>query len=218
MNERVKTVLPPYLALARLEKLVDLFSTRRFEQVSGKELRSYGFTGTDASVAMGTLRFLGLVDTQGGITEKARKFHLQGDSRKKELQGIIRDAFQELFKKVDEPYKLSRVELENEFLVVYDITPRIARTAVPAFLWLCGQAGLVEEGLVKVRDMGQKEKAGSPKERIRSSSSSVSKRERGEFASEYSFEHEGIRVFVPTTPGFTKAINRGKLMLIEEAI
>ncbi|MDO8577458.1 MAG: DUF5343 domain-containing protein [Candidatus Wildermuthbacteria bacterium] len=216
--EKTKQPLPPYLSLPKVKALFELVSTRSLNGVTLDELRTYGFGGTDANVAIATLRFLGLVDSEGKSTDQWRKLQLTGDVKKVELRGIIKVAYHAIFERVEEPYKLTRDELLNEFLIVYRTTPRIARAAAPVFLWLCGRADLVEE--INVRKVRKNSKhSPSPKERGSSILKSEKRTEKGypPPSQVYSFEHEGIEVSVPI-PRFTKAINHGELLKIEEAI
>ncbi len=142
-----QTGTPPYLALPGLEKLLGLLSTRSLTEITGGYLKAQGFGYSDSYLAMGALRFLGIVDATGKATPLAKKFHLQGDARKKEIEAMVRNAYSSLFSAVAEPHKLEMAELKNEFTFRYNLTPRVVGAAVPAFLWLCEQAGLKEGSL-----------------------------------------------------------------------
>lgn len=147
-EKQVKKLLkPPYLSLSALERVVSLLSTRSLDEITFDYLNNQGFGKSDVYTAIVALRFLGLIDNQGKTTEAAKKLHLQGEPRTKALQEMIRSAYSKLFKTVTEPQKLSSEELHNEFIAQYGITKRIAKSAVPAFLWLCEMAGLKEKSL-----------------------------------------------------------------------
>jgi len=63
-------------------------------------------------------------------------------------QSIVKIAYQKLFKTIDKPYEMPTQELTNEFIASYELSPRVARTAVPAFLWLCEESGMKEKSLL----------------------------------------------------------------------
>lgn len=153
-----KQVTPPYMSLPQLEKLIDLVSSRNLAELSLGVFRGYGFNAFDASVAGATLKFLGLADDQNRPTPKMAKLRLKGEARKKAFEEIVKGAYKKLFDSVEEPYKLPPDELSNEMVVQYGATPRIVRSAVPAFLKFCEYAGLIEEGTIvsrKVRARGE---------------------------------------------------------------
>jgi hypothetical protein len=152
MNDiQKKQPTPPYMSLPQLEKLIELVSTRNIPIITTSLFRGYGFNDFDATVSVGALRFLYLIDESGKPTASMSKLRLKGDARKKAFEEIVRKAYEKLFTVVDAPHELSLDDLNNEMVVQYDLTPRVVRSAVPAFRKLCEYAGLLEEGATSVR-------------------------------------------------------------------
>lgn len=133
---------PPYISAKKLEQLLGLLSTRSLGHVSKDDLTSRGFSLSDAFQALQALKFLNLIDDDGNVTDDAKKLILKGDQKKSALEEIVKSSYQKLFDTVPEPYSLSKDDLHNEFIAVYKLSGRLARTAVPAFLWLSTEAGL----------------------------------------------------------------------------
>jgi hypothetical protein len=140
--ETQEKLTPPYLSKTRFDRLIELLSTRSLSDISADYLQKQGLKGTDASVGIMALRFLGIVDNTGKTTQSSQIFHLKGEARQQSLQKLIKDAYQNLFEVTSEPFNLSRDDLTNEFIFRYKLTPRLASSAVPAFLYLCEQSGL----------------------------------------------------------------------------
>lgn len=142
----VKKVMPVYLNLTKLNKLIEILSTTRVSTVTTEELKGE-FGATDASIAMGALKFLDLVDDNGTAKETTKGFHLKGEEKEKAMEIIVKNSYSELFSFVidGEPYALPVDKLENHFTRVYNIVPRISSPAVRAFLYLCEEAGLKEK-------------------------------------------------------------------------
>jgi len=144
-EKKYKKDKPPYLSGKRLEKLFEIISTRNLKKVEPESLKSRGIKGTDANIAISALRFLGIVDENGKTTELVKKLKLKGKDKEEAIKTIVKSAYSELFETVSEPYELPKQELYNELLSVYDLSARITKSAVPAFLWLCSRAGLRKE-------------------------------------------------------------------------
>jgi len=151
-----KKTKPIYLSVPKLQEVIRLTSERSLSSVKAKYFEGYGIKGTDAVLAVSSLRFLGLLDDTGTPTEKMAKLRLKGEARKKEFESVIRSAYKVLFTVVEKPYELAPDDLNNEMVTHYDLSPRIARAAVPAFLWLCEYAGLIQEGSVSIRQRRSK--------------------------------------------------------------
>lgn len=54
----------------------------------------------------------------------------------------MKEAYSALFSITPEANTLSKEDLFNEFVAVYKLSPRLASSATPAFLWLCSEAGM----------------------------------------------------------------------------
>lgn len=154
---------PPYLSIPKLDRLIEIIGSRNLSQITPDHFTSRDFSKADAYLAMGTLRFLGLVDENGNTTESLKKFQLVGDQKKKAVENVIKNAYIKLFGVfVDKaPYEIDEKELINEFIVEYGMSKRTAPSAVKAFLWLCEKAGLREES-IKVQKRAKREVVDSP--------------------------------------------------------
>jgi hypothetical protein len=133
---------PPYGSVTRLKYAFDLFSTHNFPQVTSSLLKSRGFSGSDAFQTISSLKFLKIIDDDGNKTDQMQKLQLRGEERTKGIAEIIKNAYVDLFNTIEQPNKLSKDDLHNDFISVYGLSGRLAQTAVPNFLWLCGEAGL----------------------------------------------------------------------------
>lgn len=150
-NESVAEAKIPYLSATKMEKLMELVSGRSLSAIAPDYFKNYGFGQADAYLAINTLKFLGVIDAQGRATDALRKFQLRGDTRNSEVQPILKIAYKKLFDAVNDPYKLSKDDLANEFMHCYSLSRRVAVSAVPAFLKLCEFAGFLEQGSVLTR-------------------------------------------------------------------
>ncbi len=143
-----KEITPPYLGIAKLEKVFDLVSSRNFDEVSINLFMKYGFGKIDAQFAVSTLRFLGVVDDEGRATESMATLRLSNEKRKPEFEKIFRQAYRKLFAIVSAPQELSSSELLDDFRSQYDLSLRVAKAAIPVFIKLAEYAGLKEEGSI----------------------------------------------------------------------
>lgn len=176
-TEQAKAITPPYLSVAKLERTIELVTTRSFNEVSSGLFKNYGFGTAEALLAVNTLKFLGVVDENGTPTELMTKIRLRCEAGKAEFEKIVRTAYKKLFDAVEAPQDLPVDDLANEFHAHYNLSPRIVRTALPVFLKLCEYAGLKEPGTVTSRKQsaqsGSRAKApASKKERSSHESSS----------------------------------------------
>lgn len=145
VTSETKKALPAYLNVTKLQKLIEILSTTRVSVITTDSLKGE-FGATDASVAMGTLRFLDLIDETGKAKDVVRGFHLSGEERTQAIAKIVEGAYSQLFEFVvgDKPQNLPQEKLTNHFVKVYSVVPRIATPAVRAFLFLCEEAGMKE--------------------------------------------------------------------------
>lgn len=157
-NLSTKEIKPPYLSLTTLEKLLGLLSTRRLDKITTPYLEAQGFSKFDIGIIPSTLKFLKIIEDGSKIAEIAKKLHLQGEAKKEALQSIVKNAYQKLFKTIDKPYEVPNQELTNEFIASYELSPRVAKAAVPAFLWLCEESGMKEKSLVPRKRLSNSKK------------------------------------------------------------
>lgn len=142
MDNQDKTYNPIYITIPSLKRLIDLLSTRNLPKITVGDLESRKFAKSTGFQAIQGLKFLGVLDADGNTTEKARIFSMQGSGKEEKLEELIREAYSLLFATVPNAEALSRKELHDEFMAIYNLSGRLADSATPAFLWLCVQAGL----------------------------------------------------------------------------
>lgn len=144
-----KKRVPPYLSVAKLNKLFDLLSTRSLAQITSSDLMARGFSKQDSFLAVQTLKFFGLLAPGGRTTEDIRLFAMKGPEKVEKLQSIFRQSYKKIFDTVPNAEKLTKNELHDELMASYKISHRLATPAVLAFLWLCGKFGLeTTEGVI----------------------------------------------------------------------
>lgn len=207
-QEKIKTV--PYLSASKMEKVLELASERSLNNITPDYFKTYGFGQADAYLAVNTLRFLGLIDDNEKATETARKFQLKGEARNKEVEATIKKAYKKLFDTTEKPHELPKDDLVNEFMHNYDLTKRIAISAVPAFLKLCEFAGLKEKGSVLTRKRIAKSRdTNILKHNEKWIKQETQKDNNGEYTP-ISFADGKIKLYIPTEM-LTKAVFEGDL-------
>jgi hypothetical protein len=153
---------PTYLSAPRIAKVIELISKRNLNEVGPDYFERYGFGASDATLAIGTLKFLGVLDETGKSTEKMRSLQLLGEPRQKAFQQILRESYSELFETTGEPYNLPSDELINEFMHSYRVSPRLAKPAAVAFQKLSEFAGWREETSATPRERAKGAKPKTP--------------------------------------------------------
>lgn len=147
MPEKTVNLQPPYLSVKKLEELLDLVSSKNLASVPSLSpgfFSAYGFSGSDANLAIAALRFLGLLDANSAPTNRMQKMTLKGDEPRKALAEMVQAAYSKLFEMSSEANKATSNDLFNDFVVVYSLSPRLASGAVRSFIFLCEKAGLRE--------------------------------------------------------------------------
>ncbi len=216
-SESVKEYPPPYVAVSRLQEALKLLTTRSINQVTPQEFTVRNFSKSDAFQTVSALKFLGLINDDGTRTSNITKLQLVGEDRTKGLQEIVKSAYSKLFSTVPDANKLSRQELYNEFLAVYHISPRLATTVVPAFIWLCKESGL---DISAQADVKQRKISG--KARIIRPASPIQKAMRYEVATTrgqgYEIPFGSITLVIPNTEKAKTALLEGKFKDVAEKL
>ncbi len=145
-GKETKGAKPVYISVPKLEKLIQIASNHPNSVFNSKYFEQYSFGGSDATLAVSSLRFLGLIGEEGQATNLMAKISAKNPERRKQgFDEVVRGAYSKLFEGETKPYELSSDDLYDELRGQYDLSPRVTRTAVPAFLKLCEYAGLKEE-------------------------------------------------------------------------
>jgi hypothetical protein len=209
---------PPYLSISKLGQLLNLVSTRRFDEIQPQDLVHYGFGETDSYIGVTALRFLGLIDQKNQAKETIKKLQLQGDAKIEALATTVRNAYAMIFERIQDPAALDPDELHNEFLITYGITPRVARAAVPAFVWLCEQANLRTPSGPKQAVKSQPSQSNS--QRVRRSTGAQPRPNTGDGSDTLAFAFKGgITLIIPNSgPELTIALAQGELKQVSDEI
>ncbi len=144
MTEEKRPLSPAYLSATRLEKVLSLISARSMTSLNPDYFLTHSFSSSDANLAVASLRFLGLIDADSNSTSLMAKMGYKGDAKAQALVEMVKTSYEALLKVVPEACTMGKDELHNDFMHVYKISSRVATGAVPAFVYLCEQAGLRE--------------------------------------------------------------------------
>ncbi len=148
---------PPYVAAGTLWQFLNKL---KFVSVpphlDARELEEYGIPKNWAYHLLSTLKFLNLVEKNGKTTAALQSLQMRGDEYKHNLEDVVRNAYADLFLKID-PAKDSRANILNFFMKHYNTSPSGADKATTLFLDLCGEAGIptLEEKPAR-KDVGAK--------------------------------------------------------------
>jgi len=199
-EKNTKEAKPVYISTPKLEKLIKIAADHPNNTFTSKYFIQYGFGESDATLAVSSLRFLGLIDDGGKATDLMPKISAKNEDRKKQgFEEVVRKAYSKLFEGETKPYELSSDDLHDALRGEYGLSPRVARTAIPAFFKLCEYAGLREET-----------KASSPRERTKRVSHQKNQTNRPSSGSK---NHE------PRSPSGTIQIINGEIgLLISENV
>ncbi len=141
---------PPYISVARLNKMFDILSIKTPDTISNVLFISNGFSTVDALLAISSLKFLGLIDDDKKPTAAMSALRIKGEGRATEIKKIIEQAYKPLFENVEAPYSQTKEDLFNAFSANYPkLSDRVYNAAIPVFLRLAEYAGLKDEGSVR---------------------------------------------------------------------
>ncbi|QQS23326.1 DUF5343 domain-containing protein [bacterium] len=219
-SENKQKTSPPYLSVGKLAQLFGLISTRNFQEIQPGELTHYGYGESDGYVAVTSLRFLGLLNSKNQVQEVAKKLHLKGDARTEAIAELVKSAYAKLLERMPTAYSLPADELHNEFIVTYGITPRLARTAVPAFLWLAEEGGLKEPSgtISKSQETKRSVPKAATKIPVKKAKKQIEPSHDSHGALNFEFKG-GVRLIIPNSGHqLSAAIAQGELKMISEEI
>jgi len=83
-NEERGTVPPPYLSVAKLNKVLELVKTRTMSSVSTAVFAGRGFNNSDAALAVSALKFLGAINDKGEPTPLMEKLRFESEEKSKQ--------------------------------------------------------------------------------------------------------------------------------------
>lgn len=137
-------VNPPYIAIKKIENLLNKISSRSYTSIDKQVLTGYGFSDGEASQALGTLTFLGIIKGDKTVNKDVfDSISVKNDDKKIEgIKNMVQKAYRELFDAFPEVADANTNDIHDEIKRVYSLSTRLASTAVPAFIYLCEKAGL----------------------------------------------------------------------------
>lgn len=202
---------PPYISLPRMKQVFELLSNRNFFELTINNLEDRGFTKSDASQALQGIRFLGLLTPDGKTTELMKVLQLKGESKQEKFKEVIKNAYKKLFDITPNADSLSRDQLFNEFLAIYNLSPRLARTAVPAFLWLCKEAGMNVLEELPTKELSKKPQKTIKQGPVKQRTDSKYLQESDDIFLTLNIANTGIRLQIPKNVKVEDAIAAGGL-------
>lgn len=132
---------PPYGPVKGMIQGVELLRRASPAVVNEDLLQQHRIAPGNEYKALGALRFLGLIDETGQLTDRARLLKTRGATFTLNLQQIIRDAYGELFDRLD-PRTASRDDVHNYFVTEVGLGAEMATKATRFLLELCKLAEL----------------------------------------------------------------------------
>lgn len=168
-TETTTQLKPPYGNVAWYEKFFELIRTRSFDKFDKEIIELNIVRGRNATMLFNGLRFLGLVEDSGKVTDRFESLRRRGDEFKQNLKTVVQDAYSQLFSKVVVS-KASPETLFNYLAEYYDYGEATASLSSKIFRYLCQEAGIelspeLAEGEFKVKRRAQVRKKREPKER-----------------------------------------------------
>ena len=145
MKKETKTN-PPYIAVKKIDGLLERITSRSYEKIDRKTLMGYGFSDGESSQAVNALVFLGIVNQDKTVNrELIDAIGAKNEDNKIEgIKNMVEGAYADLFSAYPSVAQADTDDIHDEMKRVYELSPRIARTAVPAFVHFCELAGLRE--------------------------------------------------------------------------
>lgn len=150
MTKEIKSN-PPYIAVKKIENLLSKIGSRSYTIIDKQILTGYGFSEGEASQALGTLTFLGIINTDKTVnTEVFNSISVKNPEKKTEaIKNMVESAYSKLFEAFPDVANASTTDIHDEMKRVYSLSTRLASTAVPAFVYLCELSGLREKAETK---------------------------------------------------------------------
>jgi hypothetical protein len=132
---------PPYGNVKWYHDFFELIRKKPYD-VFGKDIIELNIIkGANATMLFNGLRFLGLLEENGKVTEKFESLRRVGDEFKENLKKVVTESYSLLFSKVDvESAKPDT--LFNFFSEYYKCGKSTASLSTKIFIYLCQEAGI----------------------------------------------------------------------------
>lgn len=157
---------PPYGNVKWYRDFFELIRKKPYD-VFGKDIIELNIIkGPNATMLFNGLRFLGLLEENGKVTDKFESLRRLGDEFKENLKKVVTEAYGLLFSKVD--VESAKPEyLFNFFSEYYKCGKSTAFLSTKIFVYLCQEAGItlsqdLVAGEVKVERAPRKRKEPTP--------------------------------------------------------
>jgi hypothetical protein len=134
-----ETLKPPYGNVAWYEAFFDKIRSRDFDKFDKDIIELNIIKGPNATMLFNGLRFLGLVEEDGKVTEKFKSLRRFGEDFKQNLSKVVKEAYSLLFSKVVIESAKPEVLL-SFFAEYYGYGEATAGLATKIFVYLCKQA------------------------------------------------------------------------------
>jgi hypothetical protein len=165
----------PYTPPSNVVSVLQRLRSRNLpERINTEYLRDAGIPEGTVSRTLFALRFLGLIDEGGLLTESLKSIHTATDEEYRAiLSGLIKEAYKEVFSVVD-PSQDSQETILNVFRRYTPASQRMRM--VIFFLGMCREAGIPTLDVPKARSMAEraaKSEAKKPSTRRASSQETI---------------------------------------------
>ena len=132
---------PPYGNVAWYRNFFDLIRSRSFDKIDKEILELNIIKGPNATMLFNGLRFLGLVEEDGKVTEKLENLRRKGEEFKTNLKTVVKEAYSHLFSKVVVT-KAKPDTIFNYLAEYYNYGASTAGLSTKIFVYLCEEAGI----------------------------------------------------------------------------
>ncbi len=133
---------PAYAPWAQVSEFLRKIRVLNPKVIDRSYLEANKMGGQYPSLLLGTIRFLGLINEKGEVTDKLDSIKVKGDEQyKAALRRIVTEAYKDIFEACDVE-SADRDLIYNQMRAVYNCSTRIADSATPLFLALCEEAGI----------------------------------------------------------------------------
>lgn len=161
---------PPQGSVVWYDFLLKLLETRKVPSVDRKFFQDQNVASGNEGKIIAGLKFLGLIDNEGGSTEAMDSLSVVGDQRKKNLQNVVRKAYSLLFEEVEiDLEKADANTLINSFKTDYNMgSLTTAKQAAKIFVFLAQRANIaLSQSIIEKLAVSQVRKRPPPTARRR---------------------------------------------------
>ena len=147
---------PPYGNVTWYRAFFELIRSRSFEKFDTEIIEINIVKKGNSSRLFNGLRFLGLVEKDGTVTEKFKNLRITGDEFKQRLRKCVEEAYNDLFSKASLE-SMKPEQLQNYFIEKYEYGISTANSTIKVFKYLCQEAGIpLSQELIGVKTKPKK--------------------------------------------------------------